>query len=77
MKNGALRPEPLEKSEMGLLKGGFLELEGEGGMVSRADDKRCGNNDSCAGNTDCYNNTGCIGNTDCYYQGEGDKPPIQ
>lgn len=74
MKNGALLPEPLEKSEMGLLKGGFLEVEGEGGVASRANDKRCGNNRDCAGNTECYNNTACIGNGKCYNLEEGDRP---
>lgn len=74
MKNGALHPEPLEKSEMGLLKGGFLEVEGEGGMASRAADIECTNNSGCYGNEICHDNKACKNNKKCMWQ---DERPIQ
>lgn len=60
----------LEKTEMGQLTGGFIEIKSIITTDASSSNKYCDNNGQCDKNTYCYNNYTCANNNYCY----GDKP---
>ena len=55
----------LEKTEMGQLTGGFIEILSANGDGGQFNNKICGDNKDCTSNNDCHNNSSCVGNAVC------------
>ena len=64
----------LEKTEMGQLTGGFIEIESINTLENSDNNTGCSGNTGCYDNNKCTSNDSCNGNNECH--GNKPRPPF-